>query len=469
MNNRPFFWIRHIAGICRFSLCLTLLILGSEPSFGQDGTVDITFNPGTDVDYGAEIFCLDVQTNGQILVGGSFTKINGESRNRIARINLDGGLDADFVPLEGPDNRVWAVSADQNGSVLIGGEFQVVNTIQRNRFARLRSDGSLDMSFPSVDFNQVVTSITKLADGKILVLGGFNTVNGKARKNVAKLLSNGSLDLEFNPGSKVVGNISATLFLPDGKIIIAGGFTSVDGINRTNIARVDSMGNIDTTFDAGYIDGAVTKLALQPDGQILIVGDFKTVNGYSRMRVARLLPDGTVDAKFVFLGGVDLYVYQIGIDNDSRVYLVGAFSYSYAGTSRRSVVRLNSDGRVDPSFYPRVNGHVYAYAMQPDRKVIIGGAFQTVNDSSLNGIARLNNANSANAEAIFLNVALYPGMFISGAVGSRHRIEFTTNLNLPTQWLPMTTITLSNVAQQVFDPQSSSSGTSRFYRSVSLP
>src|SRR5207253_1576389 len=89
---------------------------------------------------------------------------------------------------------------------------------------------------------------------------------------------------------------------PDGKVVIGGPFTTVNGVSRDNIARLNADGTLDNSFLNGQTGanriGSVFDLALQLDGKLLIGGDFTIVNGVARNRVARLNADGTVDTSF---------------------------------------------------------------------------------------------------------------------------------------------------------------------------
>ena len=65
------------------------------------------------------------------------------------------------------------------------------------------------------------------------------------------------------------------------------------------VTRFDDDGGFDPEFVAPGADGAVTDLAIDDQGRILLAGEFSTVGGESRPHLARLRVDGTLDAGFV--------------------------------------------------------------------------------------------------------------------------------------------------------------------------
>jgi uncharacterized delta-60 repeat protein len=120
-------------------------------------------------------------------------------------------------------------------------------------------------------------------------------------------LAPGSLDLTFDPtaGGEALGltggrpRVEAVVRQPDGKILIGGWFNGVHGRPRNNIARLNSDGTLDESFDPGLgADGAIHSLALQMDGRILAGGEFRTMDGRPRRIIARLNPDGSLDQNF---------------------------------------------------------------------------------------------------------------------------------------------------------------------------
>src|SRR5262249_17717925 len=148
------------------------------------------------------VYALALQLDDKILLSGYFTFINGTNRNRIARLNTDGSLDSSFDPGTGANNYVYPVAAQPDGKVLIGGNFTFINETNRNRVARLNIDGSLDTTFdPGDGPSDQVNCLALQTDGKVVIGGNFTRINNTNRNYIARLNADGSLDDGFNPGA----------------------------------------------------------------------------------------------------------------------------------------------------------------------------------------------------------------------------------------------------------------------------
>ena len=357
-------------------------------------------HPGTD----GEIYALAVDGNNNAIIAGHFGTFNGVTRNGIARIRPDGSLDLGFDPRDG----VYSQAGDfigslvllPSGKILIGGSFPSFNGVNRNSIARLNGDGSLDTSFdPGLGANGTVWSIAVQDDGKILIAGEFTSINGVARTHIARLNSDGSLDTTFNAeGNAPDGIINSIAVTGNGRIYIGGAFTTLGSQNFNHIARLNSNGSVDNGFNplAGT-DGPVYALALQPNGNILVGGSFHTVEGYELHNLVRLLPSGALDPEFFPGTGTDGSVDSINLQVDGTFYIGGAFT-SYNGTRRLGFARIYADGTLDTTFMDTAYnqfagvfstsgfgsyfndplGVVFASAVQADGNVIIGGSFNQV-------------------------------------------------------------------------------------------
>ena len=162
-----------------------------------------------------------------------------------------------------------------------------MNATGRNNLARLNADGTLDPGFnPDVGgVRSPFVFSTVQADGKIVIGGNFTTVGGVGRTNLARLNADGTLDPGFNPNAD--DWILSTVVQADGKIIVGGFFTTVAGTPRNNLARLNPDGTLDTGFDPDA-NGFILSTALQSDGRIIIGGSFNAIGGTTRSRLARL-------------------------------------------------------------------------------------------------------------------------------------------------------------------------------------
>jgi uncharacterized delta-60 repeat protein len=137
--------------------------------------------------------------------------------NSVVRLNLDGSLDTTFQFPPELVNYQYAVSSiavQPDGRILITGA----------RTARLQADGELDQSFQSSPGG---TKIALQSDGRIFVAGG----------TITRLNQEGSLDPSF-PAVTLTGNASDLIVLPDDRILVAGSFSQVNGVPRSNLAVV---------------------------------------------------------------------------------------------------------------------------------------------------------------------------------------------------------------------------------------
>jgi uncharacterized delta-60 repeat protein len=430
-----------------------------------DGTLDTTFNIGSG--FNNSVTAIGLQSDGKILVGGDFSAFNGGNRTYLARLNTDGSLDTSFnaainsfssytinsiLPL--PDGKIFiqgrfntvnsvlrrglakfnadgtldasfvepgsyslfngmnAFAVRPDGKIYIGGffEIRVNNQLVCQNLCRLNTNGTLDTSyFVSFGTNNSVNAMYLQPDGRLLIHGSFQTVNGISRNGTARLNDDGSIDTSFNPNFNLGGgNINAFVPLSDGRYLLPGNFTTVNGTTVENLARIDANGNLDASFAPHFAALAYysTASAIQSDGRILVAGDFNRANGVLRGRIARFNPNGTLDGAFNAtitngqpgtLGFED--VNKIVLQPDGKILIGGAFA-QVNGETHRFLARLNSDGSVDSGFNPILTyqgsggGNIYSIAVQSDGKIIIGGAFQTVNGTARRGYARLNSDGS---------------------------------------------------------------------------
>lgn len=165
-----------------------------------DGSRDTTFMSGTG--FSSTVSALMIQSDGKTLVGGAFTSYNGTALNRITRLNSDGTRDTGFTIGTGFNSDVNAIAIQTDGKILVGGSFTDYNGTTQNCITRLNSDGTLDSAFAiGSGFNLAVNSLIIQSDGKIVVGGAFGSYDGITTNFICRLNSNGALDTGFTIGT----------------------------------------------------------------------------------------------------------------------------------------------------------------------------------------------------------------------------------------------------------------------------
>ncbi len=358
--------------------------------------IDPAFTPMIE-SIGGMVNAIAVQPDGKLLVAGDRMRVNGSTLRAIARLNVDGSLDSSFDPGFAPNDWIRAVALQPDGKILIGGDFTIVDGVNRGRVARLSANGSLDLGFDtSVGANDWVLAITVAPDGSVVIGGWFTQVNGTARNHLARLSSTGAVLASFDPGAGPNENVSNIVFQGDGKLIISGWFTSYAGTGRPRVARVNSDGSLDPTFTPVTPVGTdeVYALSLQADGRILIGGHNSSTNYLLR----RLHPNGSIDNTFNVGSGPTSSVDALALQSDGKILVGGAFGL-FNGSSRSRIARLNADGSLD-SFVAATSdmfGSVYSIVVMPDGKIAMGGRFLDLSGGALTSIRRFTTSGARDA------------------------------------------------------------------------
>jgi uncharacterized delta-60 repeat protein/uncharacterized repeat protein (TIGR01451 family) len=312
--------------------------------------------------------------DGNIMIVGDFSVVNLANSPYIARLNLNGQLDTSFYPGSGADGAIYCIA---------------------------------QMFLPSASTNQ--------ANPPYYVIGGlFANYDGNPASGVARVTPNGTFDPNFNIGLGVTSSeaaVHALAITPNNQILVAGDFTAFDNQVHHHLVRLNEDGTLDTTFTpfdgtpSSDINGSIRALVVQPDGRILIGGDFTSIDGTNFNYIARLNSDGSIDTNFNVGVGCNNEVLAIALDSQLRILVGGAFAQA-SGVTRNGLTRLNSDGTVDPSinFGFGANGYVDAIAVQTNDEIDVAGQFSTFGLLPENNFARLyGGANTGDGSVEFID------------------------------------------------------------------
>jgi len=388
------------------------------------------------------------QPDGKYLVLGQFTKLNGQDRLNFARLNADFSVDGGFLPFaaRGVSPDYYAAAPQPDGKLVVsaGLGFELPAGLVRN-VVRLNANGSLDPSFLAPEdlgafslqvradgriyagyyqagqgrtplarrlvrllptgaydpnwkfqtYNEApsVGSVQLLPSGELLVAGSPALYGGLGVTpiGVALLDTAGVYKPSFAPLLQQVSSVRNVARQPDGKLLVTGPFTEIQGFPAQGLARLHPSGELDTAFSrrcrlVGPLFAGGSYLAVQPDGKVLVTGNFLRAGGLARWGVARLLPTGEGDASFLppfappavltdAWGG-----WRVAVQPSGHVLVSGNLG-AVAGKTR-SLWRLSATGQLDPGFQPpnETDRGVSEIVSQPDgRLTLIVNSFpQTV-------------------------------------------------------------------------------------------
>lgn len=262
---------------------------------------DVSFYTNLGTGFGGDVLTLARQADGKILVGGTFITLNGNSRVRIVRLNADGTEDTAFYTNLGSsfNNTVNKILVQSDGKILVGGTYTVFNGSPRNRLIRLNSDGTEDTSFYTnlgTGFNSTVQALLEQTDGSIVVGGNFSTLNGNSRVCLARLSSSGVDDTTFatNIGTGFNSQVYAIAQQSNGRLIIGGQFFTFNGNTRNRIVELDTDGSEIAGFYAnipGGADGIVKSISIHSANRILVTGFFANFASLTRAKAAMIEAD----------------------------------------------------------------------------------------------------------------------------------------------------------------------------------
>ena len=332
--------------------------------------------------------------DGGMLVGGHFHEAGDSVRGHVLKLDANGALDAQWGPVLNGTVRTMALSAD-GSSVYLGGDFTALAGAPAGRLVRVALPGSgvHDAAFaPAAD--APVRALAVSADGAVYAGGDFTSIGAASRAALARLASaDGAADPGFGSATQFDGNAFPNvraLALASGSLFVGGNFTSIGGVARTGLAKLDAgSGAVDAGWVADITGGAVIEL-LVDGAQLYVAGAFGSIGGVARTHIARLATTGTGSVDAAFAPVLNNQVEAVALIGTS-VYLGGG-TFTVDGSLRRGAARLAvADGALDPDWRPEFyDGHgVQALAASAAGDLYAGGYFRNVYTTPRLGLAAL--------------------------------------------------------------------------------
>lgn len=408
------------------------------------------FQTGTN----GSVWAVGEQSDGKLIIGGTFTTLDGDNYRRIARLNTDGSVDSTFNEDGfGVLHTITAIATSSGGTTTITSVDHGLSSTENIVISGSNSTGSVNgtwqvtvtdadnftipssvvtvagttgtfrrLSGSSSGFNNQVLDLKVLDDDSIIAVGQFTSYNGEAVPFVCKLTPDGLIDETFDAsGVTELDALINTLVLDgEGSIYLGGNFTN-------KLIKVESDGSKDDNFYVGTgLDAAVNCLTLDADGKLLVGGNFDAYKGSAcNPGIVRLstaigstksitdiaISDGgsseiTCNSHGLNSGDVILIsssnstndvdgYWEVNVLN-SNVFTIEASDVSVAGTSG-SFFKVG--GTLDNTFQTEGSGIansvaptllVKRFAIQTDGKIVVAGWFNRYNGSRQGNILRLN-------------------------------------------------------------------------------
>ena len=347
---------------------------------------------------------IEIQNDGKILIGGSFSEINRKEQTSLVRLNKDGTIDNTFkfsIDNSIYDGNIYDLKLQGDKIIIL---LRSLTSFQSS-IIRLNSNGSIDKTFytglPSPAGS--TTNINILPNNKIIIVGGLTSYNGVAIKGIICLNSDGTVDNNFNTGTGFDIRPIQVLALPTGKIIIGGSFSTYNGRSVSNLIRLNADGSIDETFISNITNNTVGSISYNSLINKIYVNYYSSA---SFGNFVRLNLDGSQDNSFAAgslspNSGNSKAISNIVYQQDGKIIVHGSYvAYNGIGFTN-NLVRLNSDGKIDNTFdigkgFGNNNTPsgtytgAFAIKILDDKSVLFGGSFGSYDGGTVKFLTKLN-------------------------------------------------------------------------------
>lgn len=425
--------------LVRCAVLLTAFWLPIQP-FPAMATTVLSL-PNVDLRQAGTVRAMIQQPDGSVVIGGSFTFVDGQSRQNIARFSPDGSLDPHWNP--SADRPVTVLAVDESGSIFAGGEFRSIGGQTRRGLAKISGDGVgvVDPDWDPLFATSVwpLSPVSMLAvgpDKKLYVSGEFDTIGGQQITGLVRLTLDGvgAADPLWRPVS--AGITGSAVFDGSGHVFSAFGQQLVK-ISLADNGQIDSswtpnvrgfsfnivLGGDDSLYVSGFLEFPglpsdtrnLIKVSRTGQGQIdpdwpvdsLCCVNEITGDTHGNLYVSALLPGASPETdlrRLLKLSMVDgtldpSWAPQIALqsplesptfmpDMDGNLW-VGGRLFKDAGQLRMGYLVLGPDAKLVDSMDVHASAFITSIAHQPGGGTVVAGRFEKANDLLRNGILRL--------------------------------------------------------------------------------
>jgi hypothetical protein len=317
---------------------------------------------------------------GVLYVGGDFTSVGGELRSGVAAIDLATGLATGWNP--SPDGSVLAL-ATSGSAVYAGGAFRQIGGAFTRYLAALDPVTGAATAWSPRPNDQV--RALAFAGGVVYAGGVFSSAGGSTRNGLAALdLSTGTVTA-WNPNVGPANSFVTDMEIAGNLIYAGGGFGTIGGAVRNNIAAIDRTTGLATAWNPNA-NQQVIDLCVA-GGLVYAGGVFGTIGGASRNHIAAL--DAVTGFATPWNPDANSQVAAIAVSN-GIVYVGGYFtSISAAPFSR--IAALDAETAVPVDLWNPLDGADDAVLslLVANGVLYVGGGFTFIGAQERAGLAAL--------------------------------------------------------------------------------
>ncbi len=418
------------------------------------GSVDITFDAGTNGSPNDSVQALARDSSGRIYAGRYLTRASEPITPALCRMLSDGQLDGSYEPLRDaslPLAAVTSLAMQPDGKLLAACGFGQRTPPTITRIVRLLESGQLDPLFDPTQ-TEGGRSFALQADGKIVVSGV--KPSGTECTRLWRVQPNGMLDASFQPFSHNTINTYGLAVQPDGKIVVIQATPMDPG--RCWLGRFNSDGSPDSSFVyPAELRLAITSLIVQPSGKIVVTsGNIPSSPGPGGLW--RINPDGSLNNSFQTSPLTRAAAGILAVQPDGKM-IVSVYGSGLSADSRlASIVRFWPDGQIDESFKlvpaSSSSGPYLSGLVEPDGQVMVAGTFSEKEATERQGLMRLN----GNPQGTLLEPRHVSDSFcmsVRTLWGRTYRIDASADL-AGNAWQQVKILSGDNTRQTITLPQS---------------
>lgn len=281
------------------------------------------------------------QPDGTLLAGGFFPSASGWApNNSVVKYLPATGSNALFdftfkTPTTLLSSSIVTNIEVSGSTVYIGGD---INMVSGSGFANRGLIGFDTGSGTPISTNRKFTGnviSTKVINGKRLFVGNFIQFNTSSCSNIVMLNSDWeTIDTTFNSGDGFNDIASCIETDPDGNIYIGGLFTTYNNQPSNLIVKLDSSGNIISSFSPQFSPGGeVRKILYKSDTNTLLIGG-GNLTTYNTIDIGNFIEIDATTGDYIpnfaeNVIGFNNNVWDINVSN-RKIYVVGDFTqYDY--------------------------------------------------------------------------------------------------------------------------------------------